>query len=137
MAISEFWSAAAAAVPTLGLAAAAIWKFYREWRAAHPSGESWQEREARSVERGRELLDRGTAAYLDRLERDVLRLEGECDDLRFDRDRGWNLARWWKNKADDQRHALVNALFAAGKFDPVPVLPGLEDPEPRPSGRIA
>jgi len=134
MQISDVWTAAAAAIPTVGLVAAAIWKSYREWRAVHPREDNWQDIEARSLERRRETLDRASEAYLDRLERDVRRLEEENEDLRFDRDRGWNLARWWETKAHELRHELANVLFITHMTERMPPrLPGLEEPEPKPA----
>lgn len=125
----SLWTVIASAIPGISLAGMAVWKVYQEWRKEHPHDgiEDRDEREARYVERERERLDRRSDAYIDRIER-------ECDELRFDRDRGWNLARWWENKAHMLWLDLTNARFSLGEFTTPPPLPGLEDPEPKPDG---
>jgi hypothetical protein len=60
-------------------------------------------------------------------------------ELERDRDRGWDLARWWNRRAHELRHAGLNAQtmvagLCAREELPVPawpdmVVPGLEDPK--------
>lgn len=129
MEIGSIWPALIAAAPVIIVAAQGFWKKYKEWKTIFgPKQESWDQREAER----RDSLDRRSEAYLDRLERDVIRLEREGDELRADRDYGWDLARYWCGEAHRIRHDLVTCRFASGITEPVPQLPGMEEPLPRP-----
>lgn len=127
MDFGSIWPVIVSAVPAVTLAANAIWQSFKEWRALHPKHENADDR----FEREWASLDRRSNAYLDRMEKENKRLEEEGDELRADRDYGWDLARWWHGEAHRLRHELNNTRFAAGG-EAVPLLPSFEAPLPRP-----
>jgi len=86
--------------------------------------------------RGRKSKDE---AEIDELEhdrtsdiyRENLELRRRLREVEENRDRGWDLARWWCRAAHDRQHALGNALFRWGRGDAPAMtapLPGLEEP---------
>ena len=70
---------------------------------------------------------------LDAANRDLEAQRSARQALELDRDRGWDLARWWRNKAAvlwSQFHDLIVGLPPSGYTIPAK-LPGLEEPIPR------
>ena len=69
---------------------------------------------------------------------ELLRTQARLKELERDRDRGWDLARWWNRRAHDLRHAGLNAqamvvALCAREEKLVPPwpnmdVPSLEDP---------
>ncbi len=113
------------------------WMDRRAKNRADARGDNRSDMQAISQERDKAMAD--LRADLDR-ER---RYRQEVED---DRDRGWNLARWWNRKAHTLRHAALNArqaaeMLADGQNIPAPIwrtdveIPDdLEQPIPRQPG---
>jgi hypothetical protein len=91
-------------------------------------------------------LSREHAEFLERLKGEILRLqarlrelEDKCNLVSRDRDRGWELARWWNARAHVLRHDALNAQQSATHLArernlpeptwPDMTLPDLEDPK--------
>lgn len=98
-------------------------------------------------DRVRSTMDVQSLAMYDRLEGENKRLvarlremEAEKRELERDRNRGWDLARWWEEDDHRTKHRLLNTVHAANlrletnHLAPVEVprifLPKLEEPKP-------
>jgi hypothetical protein len=101
-------------------------------------------------DRVRTNMDVQSLAMYDRLEAENKRLVARLRDIERDRDRGWDLARWWNSEAHRVKHLLANALHLAnlrleqGLLTTVHVpeirMPSIEEPvlphgEEKPSGQ--
>jgi len=140
VASSPWWVMSAAALPSL---ASGVWVFWRWWveRGDKLSeGELTREQMLlRDLETQRAALSREQAELFDRLRTELARVQARLAELEEDRDRGWDLARWWNHRAHELRHAGLNAqAMVAGLCSregvDVPVwpemnVPGLEDPK--------
>ncbi len=89
--------------------------------------------------RSKVKADREELSYA-RLERENLRLKDDKGELEHDRNRGWDLARWWCGTAYDMEYAVANVerqanikLRDAGlpmvDWPQRQALPGLEEPK--------
>ena len=135
-----WWVVAAAAAPSV---ASGFWVFWR-WRVER--GDKIQEgtltREQsllRDLEAQRLALSRDQAELFERLRTELARLQTRLLEIERDRDRGWDLARWWNQRAHELRHAGLNAQTIVVGFCsregveeptwPNMGVPGLEDPK--------
>jgi hypothetical protein len=135
-----WWVVAAAAAPT---AASGFWVFWRWWVER---GDKIQEnaltREQsllRDLEAQRLALSRDQAELFERLRNELARMQTRLLEVERDRDRGWDLARWWNQRAHELRHAGLNAQTIVAGFCcregveeptwPDMAVPGLEDPK--------
>lgn len=126
-------------IPTLigvaiqGAAAVFTWfKFFRE--RSDKKGETVSDLR----DRVRSTMDAQSLAMYERLERENKRLAERLREMERDRDRGWDLARWWNSEAHRVKHLLLGLLHAANLGleiagrQPVRVpefnLPGIEEP---------
>lgn len=135
MNLGTFWPLILSAIPAATLAANAIWQTIRDWRSLHKREHNLIAPhliEYPPLERALEKLDRRSEAYLDRLERDNNRQADEAEELRLDRDYGWDLARWWFNEAHRVRYELIKTRFDSNIKDAYPLLPPFESVIPRP-----
>ncbi len=57
--------------------------------------------------------DAQAMALLDRLGKQLENYAIEYRELETDRDRGWDLARWWNDRTHQVRHTYRNALHMA------------------------
>ncbi len=137
---SPWWVVAAAGIPSL---ASAAWVAVRWWA---DRGDKYVDRTLtrqqdllRELEAQRTALGREHADLFDRMRTELLRKEARVAELERDRDRGWDLARWWHRRAHELRHAGLNAQtivvglcsredLAAPNW-PDMTLPHLEDPK--------
>jgi hypothetical protein len=91
-------------------------------------------------DRLRTTMDTQSLAMYDRLEAENKRLVARLREVERDRDRGWDLARWWNSEAHRVKHLLIGLIHAANLGlemsgrKPVRVpdinLPSIEDPVP-------
>ena len=98
-----------------------------------------EERLARDLDAQRAALSREHADLFDRMRTELVRCQTRLVELERDRDRGWDLARWWHRRAHELRHAGLNAQtivagLCAREELPVPAwpsmtVPGLEEPK--------
>ena len=114
---SPWWAVvvAAGAPVAAGMFAYVKWVFERRDK----QGETFltrDERREREIEAQRATLTAFQTAIFDRqqaenlgLRQRVADLERVRDALESDRDRGWQLARWWHDRAHELRHAGTNA----------------------------
>lgn len=126
-------------IPTLigvaiqGAAAVFTWfKFFRD------RSDKRAETEYELRDKVRSTMDAQSLAMYDRLEAENKRLALRLREIERDRDRGWDLARWWNSEAHRVKHLLVNIIHAANLSlevagrRPVRVpeitLPSIEDP---------
>jgi hypothetical protein len=83
-------------------------------------------------------MDVQSLAMYDRLEAENKRLTARLRDIERDRDRGWDLARYWNSETHRIKHLLIGIIHAAnlglemaGRTPvrvPEIVLPSIEDP---------
>ena len=125
------WTVVKGALPGIGFGGIAFYQLYKKWREGRDE-EKRDRREIDIIDRRRALLDGRADILVDQLERRIAEVERERDELRYDRDRGWNTARYFEGLAHEVRHAFRNVLMARQIFDvDIPVIPGLEDPYPK------
>ena len=144
-----WWVVLAAAIPPL---ASGLWVFWRWWidrRDSHAAAVRTREQGIiHELELQRVALSKEQAELFDRIRTELVRCQSRFDSIERDRDRGWDLARWWSNRAHELRHAGLNAQMVAqnlaasqgrvapgqGRPDQPPMswpdmsLPELEDP---------
>ncbi len=110
------------------------------WRAARRKDKGEQTAaEFAAQEKMRASVDAQALAVNDRLIAENLRQGTRIKELGHDRDRGWDLARWWFNFAHSVKHRkalvieLANSRLVAAQLSPVPVpdiaFPGFEEPD--------
>ena len=136
---APWWVVAAAAIPS---AASGLWVFWR-WvveRDDRRATETLTREQAlmRDLDLQRTALGREHADLFDRMRAELLRTQARLQEVERDRDRGWDLARWWNRRAHELRHAGLNAQFMVAGLclrlgEPPPswpdmLVPGLEDP---------
>ena len=137
---SAWWVVSAASAPSL---ASGAWVFWRWWfergDRLHESLSNREQVVLRDLEAQRVALSRDQAELFDRLRTELARIQLRVIEVERDRDRGWDLARWWNQRTHEVRHAGLNAqtivvgLCAREGVDP-PIwpdmeVPGLEDPK--------
>lgn len=139
VASSPWWVVTAAAVPG---AASGLWVFWRWWverRDKLSEGALTREQVLiRDLEVQRAALSREQADLFDRMRAELGRTQVRLAEVERDRDRGWDLARWWNRRSHELRHAGLNAqTMVAGLCSregleppawPDMTVPGLEDP---------
>lgn len=126
-----WWVVVMAALPSV---ASGAWIAYRWWVDRQDRRESAQvmvtltreERDRRDLETQRAALSADQARVFDQLRAELARLRPLLEETEYDRDRGWELCRWWNRRAHELRHAGVNAqtmaqnlAMAAGQDPPV------------------
>ena len=135
-----WWVVTAASAPSV---ASGLWVFWRWWidrgDRLHDTAANREQMVLRDLEAQRLALSRDQAELFDRLRNELARIQLRLLDVEHDRDRGWDLARWWNQRAHELRHAGVNAqtivvgLCAREGVDPPTwpdmEVPGLEDPK--------
>lgn len=136
---SPGWVVATAAVPSV---MGGLWVFWRWWVERDDKltdGKRTREQSLiHELETQRAALSREQAEMFDRIRGELTRTQLRLVEVEHDRDRGWDLARWWNRRAHELRHAGLNAqtmvagLCAREGVDepiwPDMTLPGLEDP---------
>src|SRR3954451_6469979 len=137
---SPLWVISAAVLPS---AASGLWVFWRWWvERGDKLSEGVLTREQtalRELETQRAALSREQADLFERLRTELSRTQLRLAELEQDRDRGWDLARWWNHRAHELRHAGLNAQTMVAGFCsregveipewPEMEVPGLEDPK--------
>jgi hypothetical protein len=147
---NPWWLVLIASVPSAG---GGVWVFWRWWLERSDKRDekrvdaalTREERLMKEMDARASVLSKENADLLDRVKAELGRLQTRCADLEkqrdaleADRDRGWDLARWWNKRAHEMRHACANAqtvaqnlLIASGKEPatwPDMSLPNFEDP---------
>ena len=107
---SPWWVVVAGAFPSVASGAWVIWR----WRAERhdrlsESTLTREERMARELETQRAALSKDQAELFDRLRVDLGRCQDRLRVVERDRDRGWELARYWNRCSHELRHAGLNA----------------------------
>ena len=113
---------------SLGPIALALWKAYESFRKLGQTDQekkiAFEEKERSDALAVRASLNAEQTMLWDRNRLEMVRVYGRIDQLEdetraleYDRDRGWNLARWW-------RHWAITHCDT-------PDVPGLEDAYPR------
>ena len=133
-AASPWWVVAAAAIPSF---ASAAWVAIRWWaeRDDKTSDRTLTRHQdlLRELEAQRTALGREHADLFDRMRAELLRKEARVAELERDRDRGWELARWWNQRAHELRHAgvcaqtIVVGLCSREELEP-PAFPDMSVP---------
>ena len=137
---SPWWVVLAAAVPSACSGAWVVWRWWADRDDTRAAQQLTRDQALlRDLEAQRAALSREHAELFDRMRAELLRCQARLAEVEHDRDRGWDLARWWNRRAHELRHAGVNAqaaaqslAFAAGHpLPPWPdmAIPGLEDPK--------
>lgn len=140
LANSAWWVVTAAASPSV---ASAIWVLWRWWvergDKLHDTVASREQTLLRDLELQRVALSKEHAELFERLRNELERVHQRLSEVEHDRDRGWDLARWWNKRAHELRHAGLNAqtivvgLCSREGVDapnwPDMELPGLEEPK--------
>ena len=120
------WASLVAAIPGLG---ALGWAIFRQTEGGtkHTVVVA-QDAEEHSAESARAVLDDAQKEWFDGMRAERREVREEIALLRKDRDRGWDLARAWREISWRERHARNNLLQITGgsALDP---LPGLEEIE--------
>ncbi len=135
-----WWVVAAAALPSAASGIWVVWRWWVERGDRRSEGMlSREERLTREVEQQRAALSREQADLFDRMREELARCQGRLSAVERERERGWDLARFWHQRAHELRHAGLNAqtivaAFCAREDVGVPVwpdmsVPGLEEPE--------
>ena len=136
---SSWWVVLVAAIPT---GASGLWVFWRWWVERGDKREegvlSHEQVLMRELEVQRAALSREHAELFDRVRAELARAQVRSAELERERDRGWDLARWWNRRAHELRHAGLNAqtmvtvLCSREELDepawPDMSVPGLEEP---------
>lgn len=143
-----------AAVPSLA-SGAFVWLQWRSKREDERDGRnlSREDRRAQELDKLQATLSAETSRQIGELRQDLRDTRAELAETRRDRDRGWDLARWWHGAAHDVcrqfrnlRHNAVNMqqwitaamtrhpdLGMPDSMEPVPDRPdlpmGLEEPK--------
>ncbi|MDT7951712.1 MAG: hypothetical protein RQ966_09425 [Acetobacteraceae bacterium] len=135
-----WWVVTAASAPSV---AGGLWVFWRWWiergDRLHETLANREQIVLRDLEAQRLSLSRDQAELFERLRNELARIQLRLLEVERDRDRGWDLARWWNQRAHELRHAGLNAqtivvgLCAREEVAP-PIwpdmeLPGLEEPK--------
>ena len=142
--MSEFpsgpwWIVTAASAPSV---ASALWVLWRWWiERGDKLNDNVLTREQalfRDLEAQRITLSKEQGDLSERLRSEFERIQHRLNEMERERDRGWDLARWWNQRAHDLRHAGLNAQAMVVGFcsrDGVEVptwpdmsVPGLEEP---------
>lgn len=112
-----WWVVSAASAPSV---ASGVWVFWRWWfeRAdrRHDTAATHEQVVLRDLEAQRIALSRDQAELFDRLRTELARIQHRLAEVERDRDRGWDLARWWNQRAHELRHAGLNAQTIVGGF---------------------
>lgn len=130
----------AAAAPSV---ASGFWVFWRWWveRGDKIQDDTLTREQSllRDLEAQRLALSRDQAELFERLRTELARMQTRLLEVERDRDRGWDLARWWNQRAHELRHAGLNAQTIVVGFCsregveepswPDMGVPGLEDPK--------
>ncbi len=105
-----WWVVAGAALPSL---ASGLWVVSRWWLERADRNQvdlsTRGERLAREVEERRITLSHEQAELFDRMRAELLRCQARLVEVERDRDRGWDLARFWNQRTHEFRHAALNA----------------------------
>ena len=139
LASSPWWVVSAASAPSV---VSGIWIYWRWWvERGDRLNDSVANREQivlRDLEAQRVALSRDQADLFARLKAELARIQLRLVDVERDRDRGWDLARWWNQRSHELRHAGLNAQtivmgLCAREGVETPLwpdmgVPGLEDP---------
>lgn len=137
---SPWWVVTAAAVPSVASGAWVLWRWWAERDDKRADRLLTREQTLiRELEAQRAALGKEHADLFDRMRAELLRVQARLREVEQDRDRGWDLARWWNRRAHELRHAGLNAQamvtgLCAGEELPVPnwpdmTVPALEDPK--------
>lgn len=135
-----WWVVTAAAAPSV---AGGFWVFWRWWLERsdkiHEGTLTREQTLLRDMEAQRSALSREQAELFERLRTELTRTQVRLLEVERDRDRGWDLARWWNHRAHELRHAGLNAQTIVAGFCsregvdaptwPDMGVPGLEDPQ--------
>ena len=136
---SPWWVVLAAAVPSAASGAWVVWRWWVDRGDVRTVQAATRDQVLmREMETQRAALSREHADLFDRMRAELLRTQARLQELERDRDRGWDLARWWNRRAHELRHAGLNAQFMVAGLclrlgEPPPswpdmLVPGLEDP---------
>ena len=142
---SPWWLVLVAGIPSF---ASGVWVFWRWWveRGDSRSAVALTREHGllRELETQRAALSKEQAELFDRIRGELTRCQVRLLEVEHDRDRGWDLARWWNRRAHELRHAGMSAQTAAQNITvmqgrgaigrpatpwPDMSLPGLEDPQ--------
>ncbi len=137
---SPWWVVVLATIPSVASGLWVVWRWWVERSDRHADGFQLNEdRVAKDVEARRTALSREQGELFDRVRSELIRCQARLGEVERDRDRGWDLARYWHRRAHELRHAGLNAQsivtgLCAREELPVPDWPnmsvlGLEDPK--------
>lgn len=135
-----WWVVIVASAPSI---ASAVWVIWRWWiergDKLHDNVTTREQTLLRDLEAQRVALSREQSDLFERLRHELERVQHRLGEIERDRDRAWDLARWWNQRAHDVRHAALNAQAMVVGFCsrenvepptwPDMQLPGLEEPK--------
>jgi predicted Holliday junction resolvase-like endonuclease len=75
-----------------------------------------EERLVREVEARRAALSHEQAELFTQMKNELLRCQSRLLEVERDRDRGWDLARHWNQRAHELRHAALTAQSMVATF---------------------
>ena len=111
---NPWWVVLAAAVPSAASGAWVVWRWWTDRGDARAVQAATRDQALmRELETQRAALSREQADLFERMRAELQRCQARLAEVERDRDRGWDLARWWSNRAHELRHAGLNAQTVA------------------------
>lgn len=109
-ATGPWWIVVLSAMPSIGGGMWVAWRWMLERKDRRQDATlTREERAHRDLESQRAALSADQARMFDQMRTEIARLRPLLEAVEYDRDRGWELCRWWNRRAHELRHAGLNA----------------------------
>lgn len=107
---SPWWIVSLASAPSLSSAIWVVGRWWVERSDKRTEGETTREQTLiRDLEQQRAALSREQTDLFSSLRDEYWRIQQRLIEIERDRDRAWDLARWWNSRAHDLRYAGTHA----------------------------